>query len=94
MNHSIFAFGIPSTPDMLIIAVLVLVLFGAKKLPLFARSIGRSMGEFKKAKDEFEQEMHRAAEEPPAPTPPAVSAQSPASTPSVVKPANMTTVDV
>ena len=89
MNHPILAFGIPSTPDMLIIAVLVLVLFGAKKLPLFARSIGRSMGEFKKAKEEFEQEMHRAAEEPPAP--PAVSAQSSAPAPAASKPA---TVDV
>jgi sec-independent protein translocase protein TatA len=42
---------------------LVLVLFGAKKLPVFARSLGRSMGEFRKAKEEFESELHNAADE-------------------------------
>ena len=68
MNTPIFAFGIPSGGDMMIIAILVLVLFGAKKLPVFARSLGRSMGEFRKAKDEFEQELHNAVneEQPPA----------------------------
>lgn len=45
---------------MLVISVLVLVLFGAKKLPVFARSLGRSMGEFRKAKEEFEQELNRS----------------------------------
>lgn len=70
MNHPIFAFGIPSGGDMFIIAVLVLVLFGAKKLPVFARSLGRSMGEFRKAKEEFEQELHSAVnEETPPPRP-------------------------
>ena len=51
-----------------IIAVLVLVLFGAKKLPTFARSLGRSMGEFRKAKDEFEAELHRSVDEVEKPT--------------------------
>lgn len=51
------AFGFPSGPDMLIIAVLVLVLFGAKKLPLFGQSLGRSMGEFRKMKEDFDQQM-------------------------------------
>jgi len=49
---------------MIVIALLVLVLFGSKKLPGFARSLGKSMGEFKRAREEFEQELHRAAEEP------------------------------
>ncbi len=60
MNTPLLAFGIPSGPDMLVIAVLVLVLFGAKKLPVFARSLGRSMGEFRKAKEEFEHELNRS----------------------------------
>lgn len=60
MNSPILAFGLPSGPDMLVISVLVLVLFGAKKLPVFARSLGRSMGEFRKAKEEFEQELNRS----------------------------------
>jgi sec-independent protein translocase protein TatA len=69
MSDSLIAFGIPSGPDMFIIAVLVLVLFGAKKLPVFARSLGRSMGEFRKAKEEFEQELHNAASEESLPPP-------------------------
>jgi sec-independent protein translocase protein TatA len=65
MNTTILAIGPLGTPEMLIIGVLVLVLFGAKKLPTFARSLGRSMGEFRRAKDEFETEMHRSVEETP-----------------------------
>lgn len=40
------------------ILCVLLLLFGAKKLPELARGIGKSMGEFKKAKDEFEHELH------------------------------------
>lgn len=63
MNPHILAIGPLGTPEMIIIALLVLVLFGAKKLPTFARSLGRSMGEFKRAKDDFERELHSAAEQ-------------------------------
>ena len=64
MNALIFvAFGPLGTPELIIIAVLVLVLFGAKKLPTFARSLGKSMGEFKRAREEFEQELHKAQDE-------------------------------
>ncbi len=61
MNTALLAIGPLGTPEMVIIAVLILVLFGAKKLPTFARSLGRSMGEFKRAKDDFETELHRSA---------------------------------
>lgn len=63
MIQPILAFGLPSGPDMIVISILVLVLFGAKKLPVFARSLGRSMGEFRRAKDEFEKELHSAADD-------------------------------
>lgn len=65
------AFGPLGTPELIIIAILVLVLFGAKKLPTFARSLGKSMGEFKKAREEFEHELHSAQIEAERPTPPA-----------------------
>lgn len=48
---------------MVIIFLIILLLFGAKKLPQLARGLGKSMGEFKKAKDEFEHEITRAEEE-------------------------------
>jgi sec-independent protein translocase protein TatA len=41
--------------------VIVLLLFGAKKLPELARGIGQSLGEFKRARDEFEREIHKTA---------------------------------
>lgn len=38
----------PGIPELLIILAIVLLLFGAKKLPEMARSIGKASGEFKK----------------------------------------------
>ena len=46
-------------PEMIMIFVVILLLFGAKKLPELARGIGKSMGEFKKARDDFEREITR-----------------------------------
>jgi sec-independent protein translocase protein TatA len=47
-------------PEMIMIFVVILLLFGAKKLPELARGLGKSMGEFKKAKEEFEHELTRS----------------------------------
>lgn len=66
--HIIAGIGPLGTPELIIIAILVLILFGAKKLPTFARSLGKSMGEFRKAKDEFERELHSAQDEVERPT--------------------------
>ncbi len=46
--------------EMIMIFIIILLLFGAKKLPELARGVGKSMGEFKKAKEEFEHEITRA----------------------------------
>lgn len=48
-------FGAPGWQEILLILLIVLVLFGAKKLPELARSLGKSLGEFKKGKAEGEQ---------------------------------------
>ncbi len=47
-------------PDLIIILLIVLVLFGAKKLPELARGMGQAMKEFQKAKDDFTDELHQA----------------------------------
>ena len=47
-------------PDLLVILVIILVLFGAKKLPELARGLGQAIKEFQKAKDEFTDELHKA----------------------------------
>ena len=55
------AFGIPSGPDLIVLLVIVLVLFGAKRLPELARGLGQSVNEFKKAKDEFDKEVSKSS---------------------------------
>ncbi len=53
-------------PDLIIILLIVLVLFGAKKLPELAKGMGLAVKEFSKAKDEFSDELHNAGNTPPA----------------------------
>jgi|SRR5262249_16286972 len=53
----------PGPTEWVLILVIVLVLFGAKKLPELARSLGQSMNEFRKAREEFDKELHRAGED-------------------------------
>jgi TatA/E family protein of Tat protein translocase len=50
-------------PEMVLIFVVVLVLFGGQKLPEFARGLGKSIREFKKAAAGVEEEFKRALEE-------------------------------
>ena len=44
-------------PDMIVILLIVLLLFGAKKLPELARGMGRAVKEFSAARDEIEREL-------------------------------------
>lgn len=56
--------------DGLLIFLVLLLLFGAKKLPELAKGLGSAVREFSKAKDEIHSEMTRAA----APQPPLIAA--------------------
>ena len=42
-----------------ILFVLVLIVFGAKRLPEIARNLGKGLAEFKKAKKEFEEQLYK-----------------------------------
>ena len=44
-------------PEMLVILVVVLLLFGSKRLPELARGIGKSIREFKKAAENVRKEI-------------------------------------
>ena len=60
--------------EIILILALVLILFGAKKLPELAKGLGTGIKEFKKATRDVTEEMHSAMEEtppPPKPLPPA-----------------------
>jgi len=47
-------------PDMMVILLIVLLLFGAKKLPELARGMGRAVKEFSAARDEIEKELSQS----------------------------------
>ena len=46
-------FGSIGMPEMIIILVIALIIFGPRKLPELGRSLGRSINEFKKASNEL-----------------------------------------
>ena len=62
MTTTFAVFGLGGWEVVLILAV-VLILFGAKKLPELARGLGQGIKEFKKASNEITSEIQRAGEE-------------------------------
>jgi TatA/E family protein of Tat protein translocase len=55
-----FGLGIP---ELIVIFVIALVVFGPKKLPDLGKSIGRAMAEFKKAQQEFQESVQSEMKE-------------------------------
>jgi len=48
--------GMPSMPELLIVLAIIVLLFGAKKIPDLAKGMGRGIKDFKKAiKDDDEE---------------------------------------
>jgi len=76
-------------PEMLIIGVIALIIFGPRKLPELGKSLGKSIAEFKRASNELKNtleeeirteelnEARKSAQIPPA-APVAVSTPAPA----------------
>jgi sec-independent protein translocase protein TatA len=60
---NIFALVMPGPTEWVLILAIVLVLFGAKKLPELARGLGQGMNEFRKVRQEFDRELHQAGED-------------------------------
>jgi TatA/E family protein of Tat protein translocase len=68
--------GSVGTPEILLILVIALLLFGPQKLPELGKSLGRAIREFKKASSELQEtiereveEVNRTAREEPKPSP-------------------------
>lgn len=67
-----------SVPDVLVVSVLALLLFGPDRLPSLMRQAGRVMREVQNTSQAFVAEMERAADTtPPPPPPPAVPPEPP-----------------
>jgi len=52
-------FGSLGVPELLLIMAVALIVFGPRKLPEIGRSLGRAMGEFKKATDDLKNTIER-----------------------------------
>ncbi len=55
-------FGNIGTPEIILIVLVILILFGANKIPDFARGLGKGLKEFKKAIKEVEEEVNKDEE--------------------------------
>jgi len=61
-TFSTLAFA-PGIPELIIVLVVILILFGPKKLPDLSRAIGKSIGEFKRGRQEIDEEMKKVHED-------------------------------
>ena len=53
MHTPLLVFEFLGTTELLVIAVVALILFGPRKLPEIGRTVGKAIGEFKRASDDF-----------------------------------------
>jgi TatA/E family protein of Tat protein translocase len=70
-----------SLPDVLVVSILALMLFGPERLPKVMRQAGRFMREVQSTSQSFISEMERAAEMAESPEPPPQSESQPERTP-------------
>jgi sec-independent protein translocase protein TatA len=52
-------FGSLGIPELIVIFVVALLVFGPKRLPEIGRTLGKALGEFKKATDDFKNTIER-----------------------------------
>ena len=67
-------FHMPSGTELLLLVGVVVLLFGAKKIPEVMRGLGTGMKEFKRATSEASEEFHKITSLEPTPAPQATVA--------------------
>ena len=73
--HTIFLLSAPGVPEMILIAVVILIFFGGKKIPELMRGIGKGMREFKDAKDNVRSEIELGMKEKDMPSNNSITAE-------------------
>ena len=63
--ETVLAFGLPGGWEMIVIALVIVIFFGAKKIPEIARGFGKGIREFKDATREIKSEIEEGAGETP-----------------------------
>jgi len=56
---TILLFGLPGGPEMIVILLVIVLLFGAKKIPDLAKGLGKGIREFKDATKEIKDEIEK-----------------------------------
>lgn len=56
-------FGNLGTGEIILILVIVLIFFGAKKIPELAQGLGKGLREFRKAARDIQEEVEKPSEE-------------------------------
>jgi len=56
-------FGNLGTPEILVIGLVILVLFGAKRIPEFMQGLGKGVREFRKAAKDIQEEIEKPPEQ-------------------------------
>lgn len=78
-------FGSLGMPELILIFVVALIIFGPRKLPELGRSLGRSLGEFRRASNELrnslEEEVRLEEQRATRPAPPTHPVTQPAEAP-------------
>jgi len=59
----IYLLGMPGGPELILIAFVILLLFGGKKLPELMKGLGRGIKEFNNAKANIETEVKESMKE-------------------------------
>lgn len=53
----------PGPKELFFIFLIILLIFGAKRIPEIMRALGRGLGEFRKARDDFEEALNSSTSE-------------------------------
>jgi sec-independent protein translocase protein TatA len=57
--HHLFLMGMPNAGELVITLLIIVVLFGGKKIPELAKGLGQGIREFNEAKDGVKEEIEK-----------------------------------